>query len=184
MQTVFRNFLWHNFLWHNFLWRTLLRRSLLCLLTLLLAATPLLASGPTGARYTWASFSYSWNKNAQPQVQLTKAVPTSYGYSVDYGHTTTLEVLMEHGAVHSTCAHFVGGGENDAGGRVFMLLMAKSMEVGTFRWPQSQVDEVKEAFKIMRKERREYRYNTTEFVYDYSPESGWEFCMTYLPDSK
>lgn len=156
---------------------------LLCLLALLFAATPLLASGPTGGRYTWASFSYSWNKNTQPSLQLTKAVPTDYGYSVDYGYTTVLEVLLEKEVVHGTCARFVGGGENDAGGRTFMLLIVKSMDVGTFQWPHAQVEEARETFKLMRKERREYRYNSTEFVYDYSPKSGWEFCMTYLPRS-
>lgn len=156
-------------------------RTFFCLLALLLIATPLLAGGPTGGRSTWASFSYSWNKNTQPALQLTKAVPTDYGYSVDYGYTTSLEVLLENGGVSGTCARFVGGGENDAGGRVFMLLITKSMEVGTFRWPQAQVEEAREAFKLMRKERREYRYHSTEFVYDYSPQNGWEFCMTYLP---
>lgn len=155
---------------------------LLCLLTLLFTATPLLAGGPTGGRYTWASFSYSWNKNTQPQLQLTQAVPTDYGYTVNYGFTTVLDVLMEKGAVRGTCARFVGGGENDAGGRIFKLLMAKSMEIGSFHWPQAQLDEARETFQYMLKEHREYRYNTTEFVYNYSPKTGWEFCMTYLPE--
>lgn len=152
-----------------------------CLLLCVLTAAPLLAGGPTGAHYTWASFSYSWNKNAQPQLQLTKATPTNSGYYVDYGYTTTLNVLMERGAVKGTCAHFFGGGENDAGGRIFSLLIAKSIEMGTFRWPQTNIDEARGTFKIMGKTRKEYSYNTTQFIFDYSPQSGWKFCMTYLP---
>lgn len=152
-----------------------------CLFFCMLAATPLLASGPTGGRYTWASFSYSWNKHTDPSLQLDKAVPTANGYSADFGYTATLDVNMQHGAVKGTCAYFVGGGENDAGGRIFSLLMAKSIDIGTFQWPQNYIDEVRNTFKFIGKNRKEYSYSTTQFVLDYSPSSGWEFCMTYLP---
>lgn len=158
--------------------------ALVCLLCGVLAAAPLLASGPTGARYTWASFSYSWNKNTQANLQLEKAVPTADGYFVNYGYSTTLDIFMTHGTVDGTCANFVGGGEDDAGGRTFALLIAKSIDVGTFRWPQENIDEARNTFKFIGKTHKAYTYNTTQFTLDYAPQSGWKFCMTYFPDSK
>lgn len=155
-----------------------------CLILCMLTAAPLLASGPTGGSYTWASFSYSWNKNTQPSLQLNKAVPTNNGYTVDYGYTSTLDIYMEHGAVVGTCANFVGGGENDAGGRIFTLLIAKSIDIGTYHWPQAHIDEARNTFKFIGKTHREYSYNTTQFVLDYSPSVGWKFCMNYFPNER
>ncbi|MEG2172638.1 MAG: hypothetical protein RRY29_05195 [Desulfovibrionaceae bacterium] len=139
------------------------------------------ASGPTAGSYTWASFSYSWNKNTPPKLQLNNPIETPQGYTIDYGYTTTLDIFIENSAVQGTCVHFVGGGENDAGGRTFTQLMKKSLEVGSYRWPSEQISEAREAFKIIGKTHKEYSYNITQFTFDYTPVAGWAFCMRYLP---
>lgn len=156
--------------------------SIICLLALVLGGY-VYASGPTAGTYTWASFSYSWNKNTPEKLQLTNAVPSSTGYRVDYGYTAVLDVMVDDGAVQGTCARFVGGGENDAGGRTFMLLIDKSITVGSFRWPKQQVEEARELFAFIGKTRKEYSYNITHFIFDYTPATGWAFCMQYLPKS-
>lgn len=150
------------------------------LLLALVTGTQSLASGPTGPRYTYASFSYAWNRNAPDNIHLTRANPTAEGYVADYGFTNSLTVYTEDGTVTGTCARFVGGGENDAGGRTFTQLIANSILVGTFRWPQEQLDEVRATFKVLGMQAKEYSYNTTRFTLDHSPTAGWEFCMRYI----
>lgn len=139
------------------------------------------ASGSTGPRYTWASFGYGWNRNAPEKIQLTQTQPIAEGYVADFGFTNTLTIYVDSSVVTGTCARFIGGGENDAGGNTFRHLIANSINMGSFRWPQEQLNEVRAAFQIISMQPKEYTYNTTRFTFDYNPASGWEFCMTYLP---
>lgn len=150
------------------------------LLLALVTSTQALASGPTGPRYTYASFSYAWNKNAPEKIHLTNATPTADGYVAEYGFTNTLTVYADDGTVTGTCARFVGGGENDAGGRTFTQLITNSILIGTFRWPQEQLDEVRATFRVIGMQAKEYSYNTTRFTLDYDQRTGWEFCMRYI----
>lgn len=161
---------------------TFLTPFLLVFLLLLLQITgsQAFASGSTGPRYTWASFGYGWNRSAPEKLQLTKPQPIAEGYVADFGFTNTLTIYVDDSVVTGTCARFIGGGENDAGGRTFRHLIANSINVGSFRWPQEQLDEVRAAFQIISMQPKEYTYNTTRFTFDYDPASGWEFCMTYL----
>lgn len=156
------------------------RISAALLLLTLIAPVQSFASGPTGPRYTYASFSYAWNRSAPENLQLTKAVATAEGYVADFGFTNTLTVYMDGGVTTGTCARFVGGGENDAGGRTFNLLITNSLAVGSFRWPQENWDEARAMFKIVGTQAKEYSYNTTRFTLNHTPAAGWEFCMTYI----
>lgn len=159
----------------------LLSLAVLCLF-FAAASSYALASGPTGPRYTWGAFVHFWNKGIMEKFQIANPVSTKDGYVVEYGYTTTMQFTLDWGAVQSFCIHFVGGGENDAGGFAFRHLVDRAITVGTFRWPEENIEKVKSTFKVFSKDAKAYQYNATSFEYMYSPQTGWQFCTKFVPE--
>lgn len=161
-----------------------------CLIFLLLlslfnaasAASLAQASGATGPRFTWAAFQRFWDKGASPLVQLKHAEKVKDGYLIDYGHTTTLRVLVEDDRVTGVSVRFGGGKHNDAGGPQFLRLMRHAISVGTYRWPEDKIQEAYEYFEVMSPEPKTYRFQSSEFYRGFEEGLGWEFRFDYVPD--
>lgn len=141
------------------------------------------AGGPTGPRFSWSSFQRFWEKQATPLVYLTKAEPVEEGYLVNYGHTVVLRVFLQDHVVTGVEIRFKGGPGNDAGGPQFKRLMYHAISIGTYRWPEDKIEEVRHLFRVISPQNKEYRYQMTHFTYTYSPQSGWTFGFDYVPDA-
>ena len=140
------------------------------------------ASGPTGPRFSWSSFQRFWEKQASPLVYLTKAEPVAGGYLVDYGFSTTMRIPVQDRQVQGVEIRFLGGAGNDAGGPQFKRLVHQAINIGTYKWPEDKIDEVRRLFAVMSPQAKEYRYQMTYFRYNYAPDTGWSFSFHYVPD--
>lgn len=159
-------------------------RRLCALLVLCVLLCPTLfaeASGPTGPRFTWSSFQRFWDKQAIPSVYLTNPETVQGGYLIHYGHGVTLRVLMHDKAVTGVEARFSGGPANDAGGMQFKRLIYQSIIVGTYRWPEDKIVEVRQHFSNLSPMNKDYRYQMTHFRYTYNATTGWTFGFDYVP---
>ena len=160
--------------------RTLL--AVFCLFTLLGVPDIAQTGGPTGPRFTWAAFQRFWDKGASPLVHLKSPEKVTGGYLIDYGHTTTLRILVEDERVTGVSVRFVGGRNNDAGGPQFLRLMQQAINVGTYRWPEDKIQEVRDYYAVMSPDPREFRYQSSLFYRQYVEGQGWEFRFDYVPD--
>lgn len=149
----------------------------LCLAPLTLAE----ASGPTGPRFTWSSFQRFWDKQGTPLVYLGKAEAVEGGYLVNYGHGVTLRVALRDKVVSGVEVRFVGGKANEAGGPQFKRLVYHAITIGSFRWPEDKIEEVRHLFAIFGPQDKEYHYQMTRFRYSSSPSMGWTFSFEYIP---
>lgn len=139
------------------------------------------ASGPTGPRFSWSSFQRFWEKQATPLVYLKDAEPVQDGYLVTYGHGVTLRVLVRDQVVTGVQIRFLGGKANDAGGPQFKRLIYQTITVGSYRWPDDKIEEVRRRFAILSPQEKTYHYQMTRFYYSYSETGGWLFGFDYVP---
>lgn len=149
------------------------------LLLLCGAGTLYAAQTSIAPQFTWSSFLRFWNKSATPLVRLDNAVLSEGGYLVDYGQTTTVRVLMKDQNVTGMSIRFVSGGENDAGGVQFLRLIFHCISVGTYQWPAEKTAEVREFFRVMTPELKEYAWRYSRFTRSYTAGTGWEFRLDY-----
>ena len=167
---------------------SILAALLLCLLSALQAlptqsAQSAWAASP-GPGFSWSSFQRFWDKQGPPLVHIKKAEAVEGGYLVDFGYTTVLRVFVRDKIVTGVEAHFIGGGDNDAGGPQFKRLVYQAITIGTYRWPEEQIMEVREKFKFMTPEDKEYRFQMTHFKYSYVAGTGWSFGFDYVSDEQ
>lgn len=155
----------------------------LCLVLLLFSGLPptALGSGPTGPRLTWAAFQRFWDTGASPLVRIRRPLAVEDGYLVDYGHTTTLHIRMQDGFVRGITIHFSGQKGHYDGGPRFLQLVHRALVIGSYRWPEERALEALRTFEAITPEPAEYRYHNAAFRREYSPETGWEFHMDYVP---
>lgn len=154
--------------------------SLVCvLLYTLCAGTIFAAQNATAPQFTWTSYLRFWNKSATPLVRLDNAVPSEGGYLANFGHTTTARILMQGHIVTGVSLRFMDGGENDAGGPQFLRLIYHCITVGTYQWSPDKIHEVRETFRHMTPEPKEYMWHYSRFTRTYTPGVGWEFRLDY-----
>lgn len=137
-----------------------------------------------GPRYTLESFKRQWNVNSfNPKGGLAAGQETPDGWFADYGDGVTLLILMRGDVVTGVRIRYEGRPEQGAGGPRFLLLMQTAINVGTFRWPQERIDEVRQGFSHMSPMPKDYRHMYSAFSRSYTPGPGWEFTLDFVPIS-
>ena len=136
-----------------------------------------------GPRYTLESFKRQWKvHSSNPKAHFDRLHKTEAGYVVDYGDGVTLLIVMSKGTVISARIRYELGPDQGAGGPRFLLLMHTAINVGTFRWPQERIEQVRQIFTFMTPQTKNYRYLYTSFTRTYAQAEGWEFVLDYVPN--
>ena len=136
-----------------------------------------------GPRYTLASFKRQWTVHSpNPRAHLNALHKAEGGYAADYGDGVSLLVVMHKDTVTGVRIRYEAGPEQGAGGPRFLLLMHTAINVGTFRWPQARIEQVRQLFNFMTPQSKNYRYLYTAFTSTYGQADGWEFVLDYVPN--
>ena len=134
-----------------------------------------------GPRYTLESFKRQWNVNSpNPKVHLGTLHKIEGGYAADYGDGVSLRIVMHKDTVRGARIRYEIGPDLGAGGPRFLLLMHTAINLGTFRWPQERVNQVRQIFNFMTPQPKKYRYLYTSFTRTYTQTDGWEFVLEYV----
>jgi hypothetical protein len=136
-----------------------------------------------GPRYTLESFKRQWSVHSpNPKAHFNTPHKVEGGYAVDYGDGVSLLILMRKDVVTGVRIRYDTGPDQGAGGPRFLLLMHTAINVGTFRWPQERIDQVRQMFSPAPLP-KSYRYLYTSFSRMYDQQTGrWEFVMDYVPN--
>ena len=135
-----------------------------------------------GPRYTLESFKRQWLvHSSNPKAHFTTLREVEGGYAFDYGDGVSLHILMRNDTVTGARIRYEGEPNQGAGGPRFLLLMHTAINVGTFRWPQARIDQVRHTFSFMTPQPKTYRYLYTSFARTYEQAGVWEFILDYVP---
>lgn len=136
-----------------------------------------------GPRYTLEAFKRTWSINVpNPKAGLVQGRETNKGWLVEYGDGLTLLMPMTEGTVTGVHIRYEAGPDQGAGGPRFLLLMNTAINVGTFRWPQARIDQVRHTFNHMSPLPKSYRYLYSSFKRTFTQGEGWEFMLDFVPN--
>lgn len=136
-----------------------------------------------GPRYTLESFKRQWNVNSlNSKARLATLFEAEGGYTADYGDGVSVFIAMHRDTVTGARIRYEDGPENAAGGPRFLLLVNTAINVGTFRWPQERINQVRQIFGFISPQSKSYRYLYTSFTRAYVQSEGWEFALEYVPN--
>ena len=134
-----------------------------------------------GPRYTLEAFKRQWHVHSpNPKTHFDTPHKVEGGYLVDYGDGVSLFIIMHKDTVTSARIRYEIGPDQGAGGPRFLLLMYTAINVGTFRWPQERIDQVRQIFHPSPLP-KSYRYLYTSFSRTYEQPGKWEFVLEYVP---
>jgi hypothetical protein len=134
-----------------------------------------------GPRYTLESFKRQWTVHApNPKAHFHTLNQVEGGYAFDYGEGVSLHIVMHKDTVTGVRIRYEAGSDQGAGGPRFLLLMHTAINVGTFRWPQARIDQLRQIFGLMTPLPKTYRYLYTSFSRSYEQSRGWECAMDYV----
>jgi hypothetical protein len=134
-----------------------------------------------GPRYTLESFKRQWTVHSpNPKAHFRTLNQVEGGYACDYGDGVSLHIAMRKDTVTGVSISYEAGPDQGAGGPRFLLLMHTAINVGTFRWPQARIDQLRQSFSLMTPLPKNYRYLYTSFARSYDQGRGWEFAMDYV----
>jgi hypothetical protein len=134
-----------------------------------------------GPRYTLESFKRQWQVNSpNPKARLHTLHKEENGYAVDYGDGVSLHIITHKATVTSARIRYDITSDEGGGGQRFLLLMHTAINVGTFRWPQERIDQVRQIFSLSHQPKT-YRYRYTSFSRTQEQDGKWEFVMDYVP---
>ena len=135
-----------------------------------------------GPRYTLAAFKRQWNlHSANPKGHIKTAHKLEAGYAVDYGDGVSMFIFMQGDRVGKVRLRYELGTDEGAGGPRFLLLVHTAINVGTFRWPQERINQVRQLFSLSLLP-KSYRYLYTSFARTHEPPDKWEFVMDFVPN--
>jgi hypothetical protein len=136
-----------------------------------------------GPRYTLESFKRQWNVHSlNPKTHLGTLHKVENGYAVDYGDGVSLLIVMHKDTVISARIRYEAGPDQGAGGPRFLSLIHTAINVGTFRWPQERIEQLRQIFTFMTPQTKNYRYLYTSFSRTYAQAEGWTFVLDYVPN--
>ncbi|MCL2122684.1 MAG: hypothetical protein FWH34_01195 [Desulfovibrionaceae bacterium] len=136
-----------------------------------------------GPRYTLESFKRQWTVHSpNPKAHFGRLHKVEGGYAADYGDGVSMFIGMHKDTVTGARIRYEAVPDQGAGGPRFLLLMHTAINVGTFRWPQERLDQVRQIFNIMTPQPKIYRYLYTSFTRSYTQANGWEFVLDYVPN--
>ena len=136
-----------------------------------------------GPRYTLESFKRQWTVHSpNPKAHFRTLTQAEGGYAVDYGDGVSLLIVMSKDTVTGVRVRYEAGPDQGAGGPHFLLLMQTAINVGTFRWPQDRIIQLRQIFSLMSPLPKSYRFLYTSFSRTYDQTGGWEFVMDFVPD--
>ena len=136
-----------------------------------------------GPRYTLESFKRQWTVHSpNSKAHLGALFKAEGGYAADYGDGVNLLILMRKDTVTGVRIRYEARPDQGAGGPRFLLLMHTTINVGTFRWPQERIDQIRQLFNLMTPQHKNYRYLYTSFTRTYTQANGWEFILEYVPN--
>ena len=135
-----------------------------------------------GPRYTLAAFQRQWNVHSpNPRAHMTTTHKAEGGYAVDYGDGVSMLILMTEDTVRGVRIRYEIGPDQGTGGPRFLLLIHTALNVGTFRWPQERINQVRQTFSQSLLPKT-YRYLYTSFTRTHEPPDRWEFIMEFVPN--
>ena len=138
-----------------------------------------------GPRYTLESFRRQWTVHSpNPKAHFRTLTQVEGGYAFDYGDGVSLFIAMSKDTVTGVRVRYEAGADQGAGGPHFLLLMQTAINVGTFRWPQERIIQLRQIFNLMSPLPKSYRYLYTSFTRTYDQGRGWEFVMDYVPNKE
>jgi hypothetical protein len=136
-----------------------------------------------GPRYTLESFKRQWTVHSpNPKAHFRTLHQFEDGYAFDYGDGVSLHITMHKDTGTGIRIRYDPGADQGEGGPRFLLLMHTAINVGTFRWPQARVEQLRQICGLMTPLPKSYRYLYTIFTRTYDQGRGWEFCMDYVPN--
>jgi len=136
-----------------------------------------------GPRYTLESFKRQWNvRSLTPKAHFGKLHKVEGGYVADYGDGVTVLITLYKDTVTGARIRYEAGPEQEAGGPRFVMLVSSALNVGTFRWPQERIDQVRQIFGFISRQPKAYRYLYTAFSRSYAQDAGWEFALDFVPN--
>jgi hypothetical protein len=135
-----------------------------------------------GPRYTLEAFKRQWNVHSpNPKAHVGTPAKIEDGYSVDYGDGVSMLIFMRGDTVRGARIRYEIGSDQGAGGPRFLLLIHTALNLGTFRWPQERINQVRQAFSLSLLP-KSYRYLYTSFTRTHEPPDRWEFIMEFVPN--
>jgi len=134
-----------------------------------------------GPAYPWPSFVVFWNKRCKPGCEIQNATYQNSRYLVPYGYSVSLVVEMQNDYVVSVRAVY-GDPAVREGGQRWIKLVESVITVGTFRWPDDRIDEVKQRFRAISPEPATYMWQNSSFKREQTA-GGWEFVLRFLPQA-
>ena len=136
-----------------------------------------------GPRYTLESFKRQWTVHApNPKAHFRALNQVDGDYAVDYGDGVSLHIVMYRDTVTGLRIRYQTGPDQGSGGPQFLLLMHTAINVGTFRWPQTRIDQLRMTLGVMTPLPKSYRYLYTSYTRTYDQGHGWELVMNYVPN--
>ena len=136
-----------------------------------------------GPRYTLEAFRRQWTVHTpNPKAHFHTLTQVEDGYAFDYGDGVSLHIAMHKNAVTAIRIRYEALPDQGAGGPRFLLLMHTAINVGTFRWPQARIEQLRQLFGPMTPLPKSYRYFHTSFTRTFDAGRGWEFVMDYVPN--
>ena len=139
-----------------------------------------LGAEEAGPRYTWEPLRKFWNVNCLPGFEIKNFSRTEQGYLVLYPSAISLEVIEKDRIVSEVRAIYNQALDKSGGGRRFLQLMESLITLGTCRWPEERVEQVRRTFANMPRAGAQYSWNTSRFVLYNSPAGGWIFTLYFL----
>jgi len=136
-----------------------------------------------GPRYTLEAFKRQWRVHSpNPKAHFSTIHEVEGGYAVDYGDGVSLLIVMGKGTVTGVRIRYDSGPDQGSGGPRFLLLIHTAINVGTFRWPQERINQVRQIFSQSPLPKT-YRYLYTSFSRTFDQQIGrWEFALDYVPN--
>jgi hypothetical protein len=140
-----------------------------------------------GPRYTLEAFKRQWTVHSpNPKAHFRALTQVEGGYAFDYGDGVSLHIAMlkDKDAVTGIRIRYEALPDQGAGGPRFLLLMHTAINVGTFRWPQARIEQLRQSFNLMTPLPKSYRYRYTSYTRTFDQYRGWEFVMDYVPNKE
>lgn len=153
----------------------------LALCVLLLGLSGVAAQAATAPpRFSWPAFRHFWNVYCMPKCEFTNVETTEGGHLVLFASGVSLVTEETGMVVRAARVVFSNQPEQAHNGRLFLRLVDSAIRVGTFQWPQEQIQKVHEAFRTMTPDPVRYQWRTSRFVREQMANGAWVFSLSFV----
>jgi hypothetical protein len=133
--------------------------------------------------FPWPAFQRFWNTRCEPGVALEKPLSRANQYIVQYGQSVNLLVQMKSDTVHTVTALYADPRTYPGGGKVWLKLISTLITIGSYRWPEERIEEVRGRFGVVSERPAEYVWQNIVFRRSFDSGSGWAFSLEFQSPS-